>query len=69
MPLTKKLTKDQEEVWDRLKNGLPPKLSDRWAYSASSVTPQNAKAGAIYFDTNTNKMMIYDGTNWKSALV
>ncbi|RKZ78060.1 MAG: hypothetical protein DRQ35_06605 [Gammaproteobacteria bacterium] len=62
----KKLTKNQKKVWDRL-TYVPPAITkdNRWAYSASHSPPASAMPGSIYFDMNTEKMRIFDGTSWK----
>jgi len=46
---------------------VPPAITkdNRWAYSASHTPPASAMPGSIYFDMNTEKMRIFDGTSWK----
>jgi len=53
---TPQLTKEQQEVWDRLKYTGPKFTSDPLAKPI---------AGSIYFDHSSDDMWTYDGKDWK----
>lgn len=59
----KKLTEEQQEVWDRLKNGIKSQQPPGAHYMGTEA-PVNPKAGSLYFDTNTCSMFFYDGKSW-----
>ena len=61
------LTKEQQEVWDRLRYGVPPESMDRAAWSYSLHKPNPAMAGSIYFDTTTSAMMVFNGQTWQAV--
>jgi len=52
-----KLTKEQEEVWDRLKNGI----------KFGGMSFSNPKTGDTYFNMLDKKLYIYDGIGWQAT--
>lgn len=66
--MPKKLSKSQQEVWDKLNYVPPANTNGAWAYSASHTPPSSALPGSIYFDMNSEHMMLYDGKTWKRVV-
>jgi len=63
--LNKKLTKEQEEVWERLKRVNNGDILGGFHWRNSGTKPPSpALTGAIFLNTTTNKIEVYDGTSW-----
>ena len=62
-----KLTKSQQEVWDRLEHGVPPESMDRTSWSYWTHKPNPAIAGSIYYNTDKSEMMVFDGHTWRAV--
>lgn len=59
----KKLTKNQQEVWDRLKNGLP--ATGTGADFVFGTNPPNPPVpGSIWFNNATGEVFLHDGKKW-----
>ena len=67
--MDRRLTEEQEEVWDRLKNGIHIELPDNiWWMEPRANHPfdSNGPVGTLYFNTTHNQTFLFDGTEWRA---
>jgi hypothetical protein len=62
----KRLTKEQQKVWDRLKDKDWYRKStfDGVTWMPAGIQPTTPVVGSIYLDTNDSNVYVYDGKSW-----
>lgn len=61
----KQLTKDQQKVWDRLKEEWKKPFHADNAYTTfTGAVPVNPIIGTAYYDNTLGRMFVYDGKAW-----
>lgn len=56
------LTKEQWDVWNRLKHGVPKTVH---TYTYGTHQPPTPVTGQMHIDSTTKLIYVYDGATWQ----